>query len=152
MPWVCLSSSTVCPQVQGQARTNPRLWVLWCPGRGRQAGSCRCWTPGHCELCLALLGTLLCATNPQHPPQEENIHLQLKIVLIGMVLDTLSVFFVLFKKKMGLLSEECTLFKHCLEGTNISSTSIYFLVIYCQLRIGRGHLLHFYSSLQCQSH
>ena len=52
---------------------------------------------------------------------------------------------------MDLLLEECTLFKHCLEGRNVSSTSIYFLVIYCPLRIVRGRLLHFYSSCNAKA-
>ena len=52
---------------------------------------------------------------------------------------------------MDLLLEECTLFKHCLEGRNVSSTSIYFLVIYCPLRIVRGRLLHFYSSCNAEA-
>jgi hypothetical protein len=61
--------------------------------------------------------------------------------------------FLLFKKKGGGLAlEECTLFKQCLEGADISSTLIYFLVIYCQLRNASRFPLHFYCVLQCQNH
>lgn len=85
-------------------------------------------------------------------PKRKNTHLQLAYFFILAFLDMLNMFSFLLFKKIGLILEECTLFKHGLEGTNISSTLIYFLVIYCKLRTVRRRLLHFYSSSQCQSH
>lgn len=58
-------------------------------------------------------------------------HLQLKMVSITVIWTGLICFLFFCLKKKGLALEECTLFKQCLEGADISSTLIYFLVIYC---------------------